>query len=170
MASKPGAREERNTMKSGIHPKYEVTKVTCACGAAFETRSTVDALHLDICSVCHPFYTGKQKFVDTAGRVERFQQRFAWKEGSSTELVEAVKSGRDEEINKLRVAEEAKRTEAKKRKAEREERRKKIAEEKKAAAAKAAEEKAKADAEAAAKAPAEAPKAESKPEGDTPAE
>ena len=153
-------------MKSGIHPEYHETKVTCACGNAFETRSTVKELHLDICSVCHPFYTGKQKFVDTAGRVERFQQRFAWKDGSSSEMVEAAKSGRDEEIKQQRAAEEAARTEAKKRKAEREERRKKIAEEKKAAAAKAAEEKAKADAEAAAKAPAEAPKAEDKPAED----
>ncbi|MEM7164007.1 MAG: 50S ribosomal protein L31 [Planctomycetota bacterium] len=159
-------------MKSGIHPNYKVTKVTCACGAAFETRSTVEELHLDICSVCHPFYTGKQKFVDTAGRVERFQQRFAWKDGSSSEMLEAAKSGRDEEIKKQQIEEQAKRTEAKKRKAEREERRKKIAEEKKAAAAKAAEEKAKAEAAAPkAEAPkAEAPKAETpKPEGDAPA-
>ena len=153
-------------MKSGIHPEYQVTKVTCACGNAFETRSTLKELHVDICGVCHPFYTGKQKFVDTAGRVERFQQRFAWKEGSSSEMLEAAKSGRDEAVKQARAEQEAKNTEAKKRRAEREERRKKIAEEKKAAAAKAAEEKAKAEAEAP---KAEAPKAEAKPEGDAPA-
>lgn len=63
-------------MKEGIHPKYIETKVHCACGNEFVTRSTVAALRVDICSNCHPFYTGKQKFVDTAGRVERFQKKF----------------------------------------------------------------------------------------------
>lgn len=64
-------------MKADIHPKYEACKVTCACGNAFETRSTAAKLHVDICSSCHPFFTGKQKFVDTAGRVEKFQRKFA---------------------------------------------------------------------------------------------
>ena len=64
-------------MKPKIHPNYEQCKVTCACGATFETRSTVGkSLQVDICSNCHPFYTGKQKFVDTAGRVEKFQRKF----------------------------------------------------------------------------------------------
>ena len=63
-------------MKTDIHPKYEDCKVTCACGNSFETRSTLPELHLDICSQCHPFFTGKQKFVDTAGRVEKFQKKF----------------------------------------------------------------------------------------------
>ncbi|MEX2673476.1 MAG: 50S ribosomal protein L31 [Phycisphaeraceae bacterium] len=64
-------------MRPGIHPEYTTTKIVCACGNAFETRSTSGAeLHVDICSACHPFYTGKQKFVDTAGRVEKFQKRF----------------------------------------------------------------------------------------------
>jgi len=63
-------------MKPKIHPKYMTCKVTCACGNAFETRSTVEKMHVDICSNCHPFYTGKQKFVDTAGRVERFTRKF----------------------------------------------------------------------------------------------
>lgn len=63
-------------MKEGIHPKYVESKVTCACGAAFNTRSTIPVIKLDICSMCHPFFTGKQKLVDTAGRVERFQKRF----------------------------------------------------------------------------------------------
>ncbi len=63
-------------MKSGIHPDYVECKVTCACGNAFTTRSTTASVHLDICNACHPFYTGKQKFVDTAGRVEKFQKKF----------------------------------------------------------------------------------------------
>lgn len=64
-------------MKEGIHPKYEAIKVTCSCGHSFETRSTrTDDLHLDVCSECHPFYTGKQKVVDTGGRVDRFKKRF----------------------------------------------------------------------------------------------
>ena len=63
-------------MKEGIHPKYEVTKITCVCGNVFETRSTVPNIQVEICSACHPFFTGKQKLVDTAGRIERFNKRF----------------------------------------------------------------------------------------------
>ena len=63
-------------MKTGIHPKYTDCQVTCACGNEFTTRATVPALKVDICNVCHPFYTGKQKFVDTAGRVQRFRERY----------------------------------------------------------------------------------------------
>ncbi|GMU84572.1 MAG: 50S ribosomal protein L31 [Phycisphaerales bacterium] len=63
-------------MKEGIHPKYMPAKVTCACGSTFETRATKAEIKVDICSSCHPFYSGKQKFVDTAGRVERFQKKF----------------------------------------------------------------------------------------------
>ena len=66
-----------NAMKSGIHPSYEVVSVHCACGHIWETRSTkAGDIRLDICSECHPFFTGKQKLVDTAGRVERFQKRY----------------------------------------------------------------------------------------------
>lgn len=63
-------------MKADIHPNYVACKVTCACGNAFDTKSTVEKMHVDICSECHPYYTGKQKFIDTTGRVERFQKRF----------------------------------------------------------------------------------------------
>ncbi|MBI5865726.1 MAG: 50S ribosomal protein L31 [Planctomycetes bacterium] len=63
-------------MKAKIHPEYVAAKVHCACGNTFETRATTKEIKVDICSVCHPFYTGKQKFVDTAGRVERFQKKF----------------------------------------------------------------------------------------------
>jgi len=64
-------------MKQEIHPKYNEVKVTCACGNSFNTRSTLgEELHIEICSECHPFFTGKQKLVDTAGRVDRFNKRY----------------------------------------------------------------------------------------------
>ncbi len=63
-------------MKKGIHPKYELTTITCACGNVIETRSTARDIKVEICSKCHPFFTGKQKLVDTAGRVERFKKRY----------------------------------------------------------------------------------------------
>jgi large subunit ribosomal protein L31 len=64
-------------MKQGIHPEYVETKVTCSCGNTFVTRSTKPELHVELCNQCHPFYTGKQKLVDTGGRVERFQKKYA---------------------------------------------------------------------------------------------
>ena len=64
-------------MKTDIHPDYQVTTVHCSCGNTFQTRSTQTDLRVEICSNCHPFYTGKQKLVDTGGRVERFQRRYA---------------------------------------------------------------------------------------------
>jgi large subunit ribosomal protein L31 len=64
-------------MKEGIHPDYIATKVHCGCGNTFMTRSTRPELKVDICSACHPFYTGKLKYIDTAGRIERFQTKFA---------------------------------------------------------------------------------------------
>ena len=63
------------TMKAEIHPEYVLATVHCSCGNEFVTRSTKPELHVEICSACHPFYTGKQKLVDTGGRVERFQRR-----------------------------------------------------------------------------------------------
>ena len=63
-------------MKKEIHPKYEEIKVSCACGETFVTRSTKSEMRLEICSKCHPFFTGKQKLIDTAGRVERFNKRY----------------------------------------------------------------------------------------------
>ncbi|HEX72944.1 MAG TPA: 50S ribosomal protein L31 [Candidatus Hydrogenedentes bacterium] len=64
-------------MKEGIHPEYVTATVKCACGNTFETRATQAAINVEICSNCHPFYTGKQKFVDSEGRVERFQRKYA---------------------------------------------------------------------------------------------
>lgn len=66
-------------MKANIHPKYDKVKVTCACGNTFETRSTSDEIRVEICSACHPFYTGKQKLVDTEGRVEKFLAKYGMK-------------------------------------------------------------------------------------------
>jgi len=63
-------------MKEGLHPKYEKCIVKCACGETFETRSTKPELKVEICSKCHPFFTGKQKLVDTGGRVDRFKKRY----------------------------------------------------------------------------------------------
>jgi large subunit ribosomal protein L31 len=63
-------------MKEGIHPKYEETTITCACGNVIKTRSTKKDIKVEICSKCHPFFTGKQKLVDTGGRVDRFKKRF----------------------------------------------------------------------------------------------
>jgi len=63
-------------MKQDIHPNYEATTIKCACGEVIETRSTKKNLHVEICSKCHPFFTGKQKLVDTGGRVDRFNKRF----------------------------------------------------------------------------------------------
>jgi large subunit ribosomal protein L31 len=65
-------------MKEGIHPKYEETTVTCGCGSKFTTRSTRKNITVEICSACHPFYTGKMKYVDSTGRVEKFQRKYNW--------------------------------------------------------------------------------------------
>jgi large subunit ribosomal protein L31 len=67
-------------MREGIHPKYELTTITCACGNVIETRSTAKDVKVEICSSCHPFFTGKQKLVDTAGRIERFRRKYNIKE------------------------------------------------------------------------------------------
>ena len=64
-------------MKADIHPKYEAVTMRCACGNTIETRSTNPDIHVEICAACHPYFTGKQRLMDTAGRVERFRQRYA---------------------------------------------------------------------------------------------
>lgn len=75
-------------MKTGIHPKYEEIEVRCACGNTFKTRSTKSDLHLEICSQCHPFFTGRQKLIDTEGRVERFTKRFGAQSAASRKAAE----------------------------------------------------------------------------------
>jgi large subunit ribosomal protein L31 len=77
-AGDPATDGTRRNMKRDIHPDYVVTQVTCTCGSTFTTRSTAKngQIHADVCSSCHPFYTGKQKILDTGGRVARFERRF----------------------------------------------------------------------------------------------
>jgi large subunit ribosomal protein L31 len=70
--------EKWTAMKKDIHPKYEEATVTCGCGNKFTTRSTRKNIAVEICSACHPFFTGKMKFVDTTGRVEKFQKKYNW--------------------------------------------------------------------------------------------
>ena len=79
-------------MQDGIHPGYYVTRVTCSCGNAFTTRSTKKELKVDICNECHPFYTGKLRYVDTAGRIEKFQTKF--QQGSYASLQGKKKKGK----------------------------------------------------------------------------
>ena len=71
-------------MKQGIHPEYKTSTIVCSCGHRFETRSIKEEIHIEICSVCHPFYTGKQRLVDTAGRVERFKRKYGTSDKSVT--------------------------------------------------------------------------------------
>ena len=80
-------------MKKDTHPKYTVATVTCGCGNTFVTRSTKSKIHVEICSRCHPFYTGKQKLVDSAGQVEKFRRRYGWKGTGETEPNEEGRSG-----------------------------------------------------------------------------
>ena len=77
-------------MKADLHPKYVEAEVRCACGNTFKTRSTRPVIVLGICNACHPFYTGQQKFVDTAGRVDKFQQRLAKTQAAQAALAAAT--------------------------------------------------------------------------------
>ena len=88
-------------MKADLHPEYQITTITCACGAVYETRSTVENLKVGICMQCHPFFTGEQRFVDTAGRVEKFAKRYGSTQARRANKAEA------EEV-KEEVKEEAK--------------------------------------------------------------
>ncbi len=113
-------------MKADIHPAYHKTKVTCACGATFEFGSTAESYHVEICSKCHPFYTGKQKLVDTAGRVDKFKERqkaFEMRQAeqkartgkkAKKETVEERMTRKAEEKEALKAEEKAKKEEEKK--------------------------------------------------------
>ena len=84
-------------MKKEIHPEYMETTVTCGCGETFKTRSTKNKIAVEVCSKCHPFYTGKQKFVDAAGRVDRFKRKFGWTDDSIKDKTStAGASGKEE--------------------------------------------------------------------------
>ena len=90
-------------MKEKIHPQYVECTVTCGCGNTFVTRSTKPSLHVEICSACHPFYTGKQKFVDTAGRVEKFQKRHAWDATAKDKILQKEPAKRAPKLEKVSV-------------------------------------------------------------------
>jgi large subunit ribosomal protein L31 len=79
-------------VKEGIHPKYHDVEVRCACGASWKTRSTKPDLHLEICSNCHPFFTGRQKLIDTEGRVERFTKKFGAQTVAGRKAAEKAKA------------------------------------------------------------------------------
>jgi large subunit ribosomal protein L31 len=88
-------------VKPGIHPNYKEVAVRCACGNTFTTRSTKPDLHLDICNACHPFFTGRQKLIDTEGRVERFTKRFgAQSTAKQKEATKATKAAKDAKAKK----------------------------------------------------------------------
>jgi large subunit ribosomal protein L31 len=88
-------------MKAEIHPKYQECQVTCGCGNTFVTRSTKPQINVEICSACHPFYTGKQKFVDSAGRVEKFQRKHQWDTSSREKMIEAAQKEKKRAPRKL---------------------------------------------------------------------
>jgi large subunit ribosomal protein L31 len=90
-------------MKEAIHPKYEESIVSCACGYTFKTRSTKPVIKLEICSNCHPFFTGKQKLIDTAGRVEKFQKRFAKTAGKTIVSKKPQKKNLVVKKNKVKI-------------------------------------------------------------------
>jgi large subunit ribosomal protein L31 len=92
---------QESTVKPGIHPKYQEVVVRCACGNTFKTRSTKPELHLEICNNCHPFFTGRQKLIDTEGRVERFTKRFgAQSAQASKERTKATKAAKTKKTAK----------------------------------------------------------------------
>ncbi|MDR1612193.1 MAG: 50S ribosomal protein L31 [Planctomycetota bacterium] len=94
-------------MKAKIHPKYQEVTVRCACGNEFRTKSTKNEIRLALCNACHPFFTGKQKFVDTAGRIEKFQKRFNLEEGASTaDIVKGRKTLSKKQVQSAAIQEE----------------------------------------------------------------
>ena len=100
-------RIEERTVKPGIHPKYHEVEVRCACGNVFKTRSTKPDLHLEICNACHPFFTGRQKLIDTEGRVERFTKRFGAQTVAQRKTAEKAARAKKTEGTKKRVTKKA---------------------------------------------------------------
>ncbi len=139
-------------MKPGIHPNYQEATVHCSCGNIFTTRSTRKELRVDLCNVCHPFYTGEQRIVDTAGQVERFTKRM--ETAQATGSVKTKRQRRREELDRLRAEQEAEA--AAQREAQAREERARIRAEREAAQAKAAAEAAASEASATKAAEAEA--------------
>ncbi len=105
------AADRKDDMREAIHPKYNTARVVCACGNVIETRSTRGDFHIEICSNCHPFFTGKQKILDTAGRIERFKTRYAAtpaKQESKPAPAPAPKAAAKPEVKENRAAKRAK--------------------------------------------------------------
>ena len=92
-------------MKKGIHPKYVESTIVCVCGNTVHTHSSKESIHVEICSQCHPFYTGKQKLVDSAGRVERFQKRYA--EDKNKKASKPQAAAKEEAVEEPKEASEA---------------------------------------------------------------
>lgn len=90
-------------MKPGIHPEYKAARIVCACGNAIETRSTVEEIHVEICSSCHPFFTGRQKLIDTAGRVEKFRAKYGLSGETADEAVDEAGADTEEESEESAV-------------------------------------------------------------------
>jgi large subunit ribosomal protein L31 len=98
-------------LKKGIHPEYKMCKAICACGNTFETRSTTGDIHVEICSNCHPFFTGKQKLIDTAGRVEKYMKKYKLK-GKQEEKKEKIETkAKPETVEKPEIKEQPKNVE-----------------------------------------------------------
>ena len=95
-------------MKKNIHPKYEPVKIRCACGNVIETRSTKSDMHLEICSQCHPFFTGKQKFVDADGRIEKFKKKYGQRKPAAEKKKAAEPAAEEEKQEKAPEAAEEK--------------------------------------------------------------
>lgn len=145
--------EKEKEMKQGIHPDYVECTVTCSCGNTFQTRSTKPEIRVEICSACHPFYTGQQKFVDTGGRVQRFADKFGSADKLVAERKAAAKAKRAAEVA---AAEEKRKAEREAKAAEKAKRAEEWAKKAAAQAEKDAAEAAKAEAEAEAEAVADA--------------
>lgn len=94
-------------MKQGIHPEYQMATVHCACGNDFQTRSTSESIHVEVCSVCHPFFTGKQRLMDTAGRVERFRRKWGGGEGAKDTAAQGSDAEALDDAGKQAAAAEA---------------------------------------------------------------
>ena len=97
-------------MKAGIHPKYQEVEARCACGNTFKTKSTKTELHLEICNACHPFFTGRQKLIDTEGRVERFTKRFGAQSAETRKTAE--KAAKADKVQKAQKAKTGKKSQA----------------------------------------------------------
>jgi large subunit ribosomal protein L31 len=99
LAAPTRIRRKDTTVKPGIHPEYHEVTAHCACGATWQTRSTKKDVHLDICNNCHPFFTGRQKLIDTEGRVERFNKKFGTQSADALKAAAKAKKAAKAKVN-----------------------------------------------------------------------